>query len=56
MIQLIGIMMAFYIFTRLAETFENKKLSKGTRIFAGVSSVITILCFLGLLSSDVSGY
>ena len=30
MIQLIGVMMAFYIFARLAEMFENKKLSKGS--------------------------
>lgn len=56
MIQIIGIMMAFYIFARLAEMFENKQLSKGTRIFTGISATVTVLCLLGLLDTSSTGY
>lgn len=56
MIQSIGIMIAFYIFARYAEMFENKKLLLGIRIYCGVSSIITIFCLLGLLSSSDSSY
>lgn len=56
MIQIIGIMMAFYIFARLAEMFENKKLSTATRVFTGISAAITVLCLIGLLDTPSSGY
>ena len=56
MIQLIGIMIAFYVFARYAEMFENKKLSKPIRIYCGISGVITVLCLFGLLGTSSGGY
>ncbi len=56
MIQIIGIMMAFYIFARYAEMFENKKLSKGIRIYCAIAAVITLLCLIGLLDAPSSSY
>lgn len=50
MIQLIGIMVAFYILTRLSELIDNKKTGKSTKILSWISAIVTILCFFGLLS------
>ena len=51
MIQIIGIMIAFYIFARLSELMDNKHVGKGTKFFAGLSAVVTIFCVLGLLDA-----
>jgi hypothetical protein len=45
MIQIIGIMIAFYIFARLAEMLDDKKLGTATRIFACISAVVTVFFF-----------
>ena len=51
MIQIIGIMIAFYIFARLSELMDSKNIGRGTKFMAGLSAVVTFLCLIGLLDT-----
>ena len=44
-------MIAFYIFTRLSELMDSKQVGKGTKIFTGLSAVVTFLCLIGILNA-----
>ena len=52
MIPTIGIMIGFYIVTRMVEIHLHKGNPQPLRILAVVTAVITVLCILGLLSSS----
>ena len=52
MIPTIGIMIGFYIITRMIEIDSSKGNSQALRIFAKITGVITVLCMLGLMSSS----
>ncbi len=52
MIPTIGIMIGFYIITKMIEIDLSKGNPQALRTFAKITGVITLLCMLGLLSSS----
>ena len=51
MIQLIGIMVAMYIITRMIETVTTKNLHWLVSMFSVITLLVTILCFIGLFTT-----
>ena len=53
MIQIIGIMIGGYIFTRMLEMMINKNIHIVARIFAGFTIALDLLCIFALLMSGL---
>lgn len=51
MLQLIGIMMGAYIFTRMVEIINVHPKSSPVIVFAVITMIVTGFCVLGLLSA-----
>ena len=53
MIQIIGIMIGGYIFTRMLEMMINKNVHLVARIFAGFTILLDLVCIFALLMSGL---
>lgn len=54
MIAAIGIMIGFYIITRMQELSSDPKTKQGTKVLALITGVVTIICMLGLFGGSSS--
>lgn len=54
MIQLIGLMMGAYIFTRLLDTATTARVHIAVRVVALLAILVDLLCVVGLLASGSS--
>lgn len=54
MIQSIGVMVGFYIITRMLQIVPDKSVGTVTRIFGVVTAIVTILCTISLLFTPSS--
>lgn len=54
MVQLIGVMMGAYIFTRLLEIATTPSINLTVRIVALLAILVDLFCLLGLMASGTS--
>lgn len=54
MIPTIGVMIGFYIFTRMLELLVNKETGGGVAVFAVITMIVDVLCVISLLFSGSS--
>jgi hypothetical protein len=54
MLQVIGIMIGAYIFTRMLALVSRNDTKTGVTVFAIITMIVTVLCVIDLLISSVA--